>query len=243
MTAHSDWQALASRLEDALHLHIPPIFLAFSESPPEGVSSFDAPMSAPSADGRTGRVAASCVFWVEAAAAEEAFSTAPADHGNCSVGRYTHGLASMEDVAGNDDVATLLSTGWVTPEMVPAIPALPTQPGSITYGRLSAVPAGVTPDVVLLRVNGRQLMVLSDSMALSIEGKPQCHVIALAAAGQPAASVGCALSRARTGMRPEEMTCALPAISLEALVADIERTAETDSVVAKYAAADAARFG
>jgi len=51
--------------------------------------------------------------------------------------------------------------------------------------------------VVLLRVNARQLMVLSDALpGLSIQGKPQCHIVALAKEhGVPAASVGCALSR------------------------------------------------
>ena len=43
-------------------------------------------------------------------------------------------------------------------------------------------------------------------------------------------------------MAPEEMTCALPAVDLERLVRAIERTAETDSVVARYAATDARRF-
>jgi hypothetical protein len=43
-------------------------------------------------------------------------------------------------------------------------------------------------------------------------------------------------------MKPDEMTCALPAPALEALVGSIENTAATDSVVAKYAAEDARRF-
>ena len=97
----------------------------------------------------------------------------------------------------------------------------------------------------MLRVNGRQLMVLSDAIpGLVIGGKPQCHIVAIAKEQHlPAASVGCALSRVRTGMAPEEMTCALPATSLETFVAAVERTAETDSVVARYAAGDARRFG
>ena len=53
-----------------------------------------------------------------------------------------------------------------------------------------------------------QMMVLSDALpGMRIEGKPQCHIVALAKEhGEVAASVGCALSRARTGMRPDEMT-------------------------------------
>ena len=240
----SDWRALSDRLVGALHLSTAPVFLAFGTERPGNVPEFDAPMSEPAGDGRQGRVSASCVFWMEAEKAGAGFSTVAEDHGNCSVGRLTHGFSSLEEVAGNDDVTALLSSGWVTPEMVPAIPLVAERPGAITYGRLEAVPDGVAPDVVMLRVNGRQLMVLSDSIpGLHIDGKPQCHIIAIAKdQGVPAASVGCALSRARTGMRPDEMTCALPAASLADIAGRIETTAATDTVVAKYAADDARRF-
>jgi uncharacterized protein (DUF169 family) len=88
------------------------------------------------------------------------------------------------------------------------------------------------------------MMVLSDAMpGLRIEGKPQCHIVAIAKEEQvPAASVGCALSRARTGMQPDEMTCALPAGQLAEIVDAVRRTAEIDTVVAKYAANDARKF-
>jgi uncharacterized protein (DUF169 family) len=238
----TDWAELAARLTSALHLAAPPIFLAFSNDAPSGVPAFDKPLSEPTPDGRSGRVSASCVYWMEAATSAWSFSTAPADHGNCSVGVWTHGFAELDP--GKADVTALLESGWITLDMVPKIPFVTERPGSITYGRLAAVPASVVPDVVMLRVNGRQMMVLSDAIpGLSIEGKPQCHIVALAKEhGKPAASVGCALSRARTGMRPEEMTCALPVAQLAGIVASIEKTAEIDSGVAKYAADDARRF-
>jgi uncharacterized protein (DUF169 family) len=176
--------------------------------------------------------------------ATRTFSTEPEDHGNCSVGRYTHGLASLDEVAGNSDVEALLESGWVSPEAVGKIPSISVRPGSITYGPLADTPESLDPDVVLLRVNGRQLMVLSDALpGLRIEGKPQCHIVAIAKEQRvPAASVGCALSRARTAMTPDEMTCALPTGDLERIVTDIEKTAQTDTVVARYAANDARRF-
>ncbi len=103
--------------------------MSFTERRPEGVRQFDAPMSEPAADGRQGRVPASCVFWMEAVREEGGFSTEAEDHGNCSVGRFTHGFASLEEVAGNDDVAALLASGWVTPEMIPSIPSVSERPG------------------------------------------------------------------------------------------------------------------
>jgi uncharacterized protein (DUF169 family) len=236
----NDWARLASGLADALHLATPPIAITFSTAPPSGVAAFDAPMPPPADDGRTGRVPAGCVFWIHAA--EQTFVTMPEDHGNCSVGSLTHGLKTLDEVAGNDDVTALVGSGWVSPEVFPQIPTVSERPGAITYGPLAETP--VDPDVVLLRVNGRQLMVLSDAMpGLRIEGKPQCHIVAVAKEqGEPAASVGCALSRARTGMQPHEMTCAIPAAQIADVVARVTTTADVDNVVAKYAADDARRF-
>ncbi|HTZ09824.1 MAG TPA: DUF169 domain-containing protein [Acidimicrobiales bacterium] len=236
----ADHRALADALAATLHLGVAPIGISFTERVPAGVPAFDEPMSEPAADGRAGRVPAGCVFWVRAA--ERSFTTVPEDHGNCSVGRYTHGLAAMDDIAGNDDVATLLASGWVDAEAVGAIPAVSARPAAITYGPVAQ--AAEAPDVVLLRVNGRQMMVLSDALpGLRIEGKPQCHIVAVAKEqGEVAASVGCALSRARTGMRPEEMTVAIPGARLAEVGAAVARAAGIDTAVAKYAADDARRF-
>ncbi len=160
----------------------------------------------------TGRVPAGCVFWIKGA--EATFSTVAEDHGNCSVGSLTHGFKTLDEVAGNSDVAELIGAGWVTLDVVPQIPVVSERPGAITYGPLAATP--VDPDVVLIRVTGKQLMVLHDAVPdMHLEGKPQCHIVAMAKeTGQVAASVGCALSRVRTGMPAREMTCAIPGAKL-----------------------------
>jgi uncharacterized protein (DUF169 family) len=154
----------------------------------------------------------------------------------------THGFKTLDEVAANGDVAALLESGWVTMDVVPQIPVVHERPGAVTYGPLAETP--VDPDVVFLRVTGRQLMVLADAIpGLRIEGKPQCHIVAIAKEEQvPAASVGCALSRVRTAMPPTEMTCALPASQLPAIVDSIKLHAAADAVVAHYAADDARRF-
>lgn len=234
-------RTLAEALAKVLHLAAPPIAITFERSVPSGIPVFEAPMSAPTADGRQGRVPAGCVFWMRGA--ERTFTTVAQDHGNCSIGSYTHGLATLEEVAGHDDVAAMLESGWVDAGMVGSIPTVSVEPGAITYGPLAD--AAGEPDVVLLRVNGRQLMVLSDALpGLRVEGKPQCHIVAVAKEqGEAVASVGCALSRARTGMRSDEMTFAFPGSRLAEVVEAVERTASVDTVVAKYAAEDARRFG
>jgi uncharacterized protein (DUF169 family) len=185
-------------------------------------------------------VSAGCVFWVKAA--NRTFTTVPADHGNCSVGSMTHGLKAMQEVAGNSDVAALLASGWVTIDMVPQIPVITQRPNFITYGPLQDTT--LDPDVVLLRLNPKQVMILHDAVPeMRLEGKPQCHIIAMAKEHQNvAASVGCMLSRVRTGLPNSQMTCAIPAPRLAEVVERLRPTCQADNTVAAYAAEDARRF-
>ena len=96
----------------------------------------------------------------------------------------------------------------------------------------------------MIRVNAKQLMVLRDALpGLRIDGKPQCHIVAVAKQeGEVAVSVGCMLSRARTAMSKTDMTCAIPANRLHDVVRQVQATAATDAIVAAYAAEDARRF-
>jgi uncharacterized protein (DUF169 family) len=233
------WASTSERLRAALHLTVAPIAITFDQVAPPFADP-DEPMPAPTDDGRTGRVPAGCVFWVHAL--DRTFSTRPEDHGNCSVGSLTHGLVDLATAAQRADVAALVEAGWVTPDVFPSIPVVATRPSAITYGPLAD--ASGPPDVVLLRTNARGVMTIGDAVPdLVIEGKPQCHIVAIAKEqNRPAASVGCALSRARTGMGVDEMTCALPGPRVEAIVAAIETAASVDATVARYAAADAQRF-
>ncbi len=240
MPAH-DWAAFAADLRSTLKPSAEPIAITFSDDPDPGVPAFDEPMSPQTDDGRTGRVPAGCVFWMKST--DRTFATAPEDHGNCSVGSITHGLKTLGEVAGNSDVAALLSTGWVAENDVPGIPVVTKRPASIIYGPLADTP--VDPDVVLLRLTPKAMMVLSDALPnLRIEGKPQCHIVAIAKEhGQAAASVGCMLSRVRTGMSNNEMTAALPAAQLGEIIERLRNAAAVDATVGRYAAEDSRRFG
>jgi uncharacterized protein (DUF169 family) len=231
MSSPTRWAEAADALTEALRLTTPPIAITFSQSAPDGVAPFDAPMPEPTPDGRTGRVPAGCVFWTKAL--DRTFSTVAADHGNCSVGSLTHGFVTLDEVTSNSDVAALVESGWVTMDMVPDIPVVVDRPEVVTYGPLAETL--VDPDVV---------MVLSDALpGLRIDGKPQCHIVAVAKQeGEVAVSVGCMLSRARTAMSKTDMTCAIPANRLHDVVRQIQATAATDAIVASYAAEDGRRF-
>src|SRR5437879_12684529 len=134
MTTETDWRTRAATLSDALHLTSPPIAITFAASPPGGVPAFDGPMPPALPDGRTGRVPAGCVLWIEAAT--KTFSTVPEDHGNCSVGSVTHGLITMSEDATRGDVAELLAAGWATEDMFIQCTAISKHPGAVPYGEL-----------------------------------------------------------------------------------------------------------
>ena len=99
-------------LQELLGLAIPPVAIAFIGHLPAGVGRVGRTMPPPTSDGRTGAVAASCVFWIEAT--HGVFATIAEDHGNCSVGCLTHGFKTTAEIAHMADVAALCETGWVT---------------------------------------------------------------------------------------------------------------------------------
>lgn len=237
----TNYRAAAGELTRLLGLATPPLSIAFASERSPGVALLGEPMPAPASDGRTGRAPAGCVFWVKGL--ERSFATAPEDHGNCSVGSLTHGLLSLETAAQRADVAELVGAKWVSPEVFTEIPVVKARPAYILYGPLED--GAFEPDVVFLRLNGKQLMVLHDAWpALRVEGKPQCHIIAIAKErGEIAVSVGCMLSRVRTGMSNHDVTCAIPGGCLGALIDRMRAAREADDRVAAYASEDSRRFG
>ena len=116
------------------------------------------------------------------------------------------------------------------------------RPEFITYGPLEDT--SFDPDVVLLFVNAMQAMILSDAVSdIHFEGKPQCHIIPMAKEQKAIAlSLGCMLSRVRTGMAATDMTCAIPANRLSDLVNMLKNAKSANTVVAKYASEDMNRF-
>jgi uncharacterized protein (DUF169 family) len=121
------------------------------------------------------------------------------------------------------------------------VAALSRRPAGVRYGPLSE--AGADPDVVLLRVNPRQMMEINDAVEVDWAGKPQCQILPRAAdQGVIAASMGCALSRARTAMGDDELTVAIPGNRVEELVQALQPVTTADAAVVGYATADLARF-
>lgn len=229
---------LSDQLTQLLGLERPPIGIWFREAP-NGVKPLGLPMSAPTADGRTGTVAASCVFWMHAT--EKRFSTLPAEHGNCSVGRFVHGLAEVEEIVDKSDIGALLDVGWVTMETFAGIARVDQPVGAIEYGPLHEFDN--LPTVALLFVNPAQMMAIADAVPVEFTDKPQCQLIPRTIqTNSVTASMGCALSRERTGLGVNEMTCAIAGDRLLEFISRLENVTRTDGLVASYARDDAARF-
>lgn len=238
--AKTDYARLGQTLVDLLELNVPPVAISFADAPPPDVARPNWVFPPPALDGRTGAVSAGCVFWVMAT--QRQFATVAIDHANCSVGSLTHGFATLAEAAKGADVANLVNANWVAPEVFPKITAVTRKPGAIIYGPLTQTT--LHPDVVFLRLDGKQLMKVHTAYPdLRFEGKPQCHIIAIAKEnGVLAASTGCALSRQRTGIPDSEITCAVPGHRLAELVERLKSVQAADLRVAAYAREDAARF-
>ena len=232
---------MSAALTTLLGLEHSPIAVTFLEEMPiDDVPRFAEPMTEPTEDGRSGRVAAPCVFWMQAHS--RTFDTMAPDHGNCSVGAFTHGFVDAADILDKSDVGALLDVGWVTMEAFAGVASMSRRSKGVRYGPLTD--ARAEPDVVILRVSPRQVMEINDAVEVEWSGKPQCQILPLAAdMGVIAASMGCALSRARTGMGDDELTVAVPGHRLAELIASLRDVCRADEQVVGYAEADLARFG
>ncbi len=235
-----NWKLLAEELDRELGLKHASIAITFSDEAPQDIPAHEGEIPAPTPDGRSGKVPAGCVFWKDAV--DQTFTTAPEDHYNCSVGSVTHGLKTLEEVMNNGDVGAIVEVGWVSPEEAMQLPFVNDRPNYITYGPLTDTP--IDPDVILLRVSAFQAMVIHDGFSDTVfVGKPQCHIIPISKEqGKLAISTGCMLSRVRTGMSPDEMTCTIPSERLEEVVEKLKVRREANAAVAAYANEDLRRF-
>lgn len=221
----NNYPELAGRLSALLGLTDMPVAVTFDAEAPD--------------DGRRPVTAqpAGCCFWEPAQ--HQRLDTTASDHANCSVGSYTHGLIPLEQAAAGEDTAALVGSGWVGEPDLIAAPSMPFTPRSITYQPLAEAERA---DVVLVKLSPAALMVLHGAVPdLVLASKPQCVIVPLAYSGAVAVSPGCAVSRIRTNLPAEELTCAVPAGDLASLVERLEVSTAADRAVSEFAATDIAR--
>jgi uncharacterized protein (DUF169 family) len=203
---------MTTTLEQLLKLRSSPVAIAFRKRAPEGVARVS--QSEP----------AGCGYWRRAAAGE-VFFTEPADHKSCPVGAHTHHveLSPSEQKELEGLVGVMVGLEYLKPSDVPAIPTLKQVFEGAIYAPLSKAP--VAPDVILVRGNARQLMLLAEAaQAAGVSGpgptmgRPTCSVLPESVSSQKtAASFGCIGNRVYTGAGDDEAYFAIPGSALGAV--------------------------
>jgi uncharacterized protein (DUF169 family) len=199
-------------LAQLLSLTSPPVAIAFVEAAPAGVPRVTA--SEP----------AGCGYWRRAAAGE-VFHTVADDHKRCPVGAHTHNvpLSPTEKSELMGLIETMVGLKYLKIEEVPRIPTRKAPFQVAVYAPLSAAP--VSPDVVLVRGNARQLMLLAEAAQAAgvagagpTMGRPTCAVLPEAIdTARTAASFGCVGNRVYTGATDDESYFAIPGAQLRAV--------------------------
>ena len=199
-------------LTELLHLTSSPVAISFVDAAPSGVPHVSAVEGA------------GCGYWRRAAEGE-VFYTVADDHKGCPVGAHTHNvtLSSAEEQELMGLVETMVGLSYLKMEEVPRISTRKTPLKVAVYAPLAAAP--VPPDVVLVRGNAHQLMLLAEAAHAAgvagtgqTMGRPTCAVLPEAInSGHTAASFGCIGNRVYTGADETEAYFAIPGPQLGAV--------------------------
>ena len=219
----------AKKLAGTLGLRTPPIAVAFRDRAPEGVARVE----------RAGP--AGCAYW-RLAAEGRVFFTEGADHYNCPVGSYTHGVELPPERAKelSDVVGTMVGLRYIRMEEVPAMPRLAGPFGVAVYAPLAQSP--VDPDVVLIRGTARQIMLAAEAARAAgigqdgaTLGRPACAMIPEAMqAARGNTSLGCIGNRVYTGLGDDELYFTVPGASLAEFVDQLETIARANGALEAY---------
>lgn len=208
-----DIQRQHRALVDLLSLRTPPVAVAFREQAPAGMPRIPTPQPA------------GCGYW-RVAAEGQVFATVASDHYGCPVGAHTHGVPlpveKQQELEGL--IGTMVGLEYLKMEEVPSIPHRTAPFGAALYAPLEK--ATFEPDVVLVRGNPRQLMLLAEAAQSAgiagdhpALGRPTCAVLPQALlSGRTAVSFGCIGNRIYTGAADDEAYFAVPGDKLEALL-------------------------
>jgi uncharacterized protein (DUF169 family) len=202
-----------TQLQTLLGLTWPPVAVAFQPHAPAGIQRIGA--AGPSG----------CTYW-KLAAEGKTFYTEAADHYNCPIGSFTHGIdlppAQAQELEGL--VGTMIGLEYIRQEEIPTIPQRHTPFGVAIYAPLAAAPVAV--DVVLVRGNAKQLMLIAEAANAAglsgdggLMGRPTCAMIPAAIqGGHVTTSLGCIGNRVYTGLEDDEFYVAIPGPKLAPLL-------------------------
>jgi uncharacterized protein (DUF169 family) len=225
----TDWAAMERDLTKRLELGRRPVAVSYLKQPPAGVQPF------------AGTMPSGCSFW-RLAAQGRVFSTVAADHYNCPVGSYTHGIEMPPERAGELDqtLGMMFEARYLKPDDVPKVFRLAEPPGAVVYAPLALAPA--PPDVVVVACPPRQAMLLNEAALragaradLPALERPTCMALPAAMARGAATSLGCIGNRIYTDLGDDEMYVMLPGRKLAAVLRELATVTAANAAVAGYA--------
>lgn len=218
-----------SSLTELLRLKSAPIAISFVDAPPAGVPHV------------ASTEPAGCGYWRRAAAGEVFFTLAD-DHKRCPVGAHTHNvpLSSAEQDELMGLVQTMVGLSYLTMEDVGQIPRRQTPLRAAVYAPLGQAP--IAPDVVLVRGNARQLMLLAEAAqragvagAGPAMGRPTCAVLPEAInTTKTSVSFGCVGNRIYTGADDTEAYFAIPGAHLDTVEQSLKTIVHANQELEKF---------
>ncbi|MGH7402645.1 MAG: DUF169 domain-containing protein [Candidatus Rokuibacteriota bacterium] len=224
-----DARTAGRRMVQLLSLASPPVAVAFTATAPAGVP-------------RVARAGpAGCAYWKEAAEGA-VFYTEAADHYNCPVGSYTHGVAlppgrakELEDVVG-----TMVGLQYIRMEEVGALPRRAEPFRLAVYAPLAETPA--PPDVVLVRGRARQIMLVAEAARAAglagdaaAMGRPACAMIPAVLGGPGGVtSLGCIGNRVYTSLGDDELYFTIPGPRVGDVVERLETVMHANRTLETY---------
>ena len=189
----------------SLNLQWKPVAIGFMSVPPAFLPRVDHSLPA------------GCAYW-KYASEGHAFYTTPEDHFNCPVGAFTHGVAlsATQKTELEGLIGTMIKLEYLQSDEVASIPHRTEPLKTAAYAPLDQ--ATFAPDVVIVRGNVRQMMLISEAArsagvfnGADILGRPACAMITHAAdTGNAVASFACIGNRVYTNLADDELYVTIP---------------------------------
>jgi uncharacterized protein (DUF169 family) len=216
-------------LSELLRLDSPPVAITFADDIPAGVPYVSETEPA------------SCGYWRRAASGD-VFYTVSDDHKRCPVGAHTHHveLSADEQRELMGLIQTMVGLSYLKMEEIPQIPRRTSALRIAVYAPLAAAP--LAPDVVLVRGNARQLMLLAEAASSAgiagtgaTMGRPTCAVLPQALnSGRTAASFGCVGNRVYTGADENDAYFAIPGSQLGLIEESLAKIVHANAELEKF---------
>src|SRR3984893_18374647 len=200
-----DARTAGRRMTELLGLDPPPVAGTFAAAAPAGIPRVS----------RSGP--AGCAYWKQAGEGA-VFYTEAADHFNCPIGSYTHGVALPHERAKEleDVVGTMVGLQYIRMEEVGALPRRKAAVGVAVHARLGLTPAPA--DGVLVRGRARQIMLVAEAARAAglagdgaAMGRPACAMIPATLRGPGGLrSLGCIGNRVYPGLGDDVLYFTIP---------------------------------